>query len=92
MPFGARAGNDLLPVTPAELRPQLALLLPQLFEAFLETVYLCLEFRVVPLGQLVPQLDAALAQLVDLAVDAFQVPHVTVFNAIKSALFPRSAR
>jgi hypothetical protein len=92
-PFlGARAGDDLLPVAPAELRPQLALLLPQLLEAFLEPMYLGLELRVVHLGQLVPQLNAALAQLVDLSVDALQSPHVTVFNAIRSALFPGPVR
>src|SRR5437868_5987639 len=90
--FGARAGDDLLPVAPAELGPELPLLLPQLLEPLLERVHLRLEHRIVPFGQLVPQLDAPLAQLVDLAVNVLQRRHVPLFNAIRNALFPGGSR
>ena len=65
--FGAGAGDDALTVAPAELGTELPLLLPKLLEPLLETMHLGLHLRVVALGQLVPELDAPFAELVDLA-------------------------
>jgi hypothetical protein len=67
--FGPGAGDDPLPVAPAHLGSELALLLPQLFEPILDLPDLRLPFGVVSLGQGVPELDATLTELVDLAVD-----------------------
>jgi hypothetical protein len=58
-----------LPVAPAHLGSELALLLPQLFEPVLDLPDLRLPFGVVSLRQRVPELDATLTELVDLAVD-----------------------
>ena len=67
--FGPGAGDDPLPVAPAHLGSELALLLPQLFEPVLDLPDLRLPFGVVSLRQRVPELDATLTELVDLAVD-----------------------
>ena len=67
--FGPGAGDDALPVAPAELRSELSLLLPQLLETLFQLPHLSLTFGVVPFRKCVPQLDAPLAQFVDLTVD-----------------------
>ncbi len=74
--FGAGARDDVLPVTPAELRPEAPLLLPKLFETLLDRVHLGLRLGVVTLGQPVPHLDAAIAELFDLPVNGFQRAHM----------------
>jgi hypothetical protein len=71
--FSPGAGDDSLPVAPAHLGSELALLLPQLFEPVLDLPDFGLPFGVVSLGQSVPEVDATLAQLVDLAVDDFDL-------------------
>ena len=69
--FGTGARDDALTVAPAELGTELPLLVPKLLEALLQTAHLGLHLRVVALRQLVPELYATLAELVDLVVDAF---------------------
>jgi len=67
--FSPGAGDDALPVAPAHLGSEPALFLPQLFEPVLDLPDFGPPFGVVSLGQGVPEVDATLAELVDLAVD-----------------------
>jgi hypothetical protein len=73
--FGAGARDDVLPVAPTKLGPQPPLFLPQFLEAILELPHLGLALEIVSFRQLVPQFNATLAELFDLAVDFFQFSH-----------------
>src|SRR5712691_10329404 len=86
--FRPGARDDPLPVAPPQLRAELPLLLPQLLEPFLDAVHFGLQRRLIALGQVVPQLDPALAELVDLAVDVFQRSHIR-FNAATAPGYSR---
>ena len=69
------SSDDLVPVAETHSRSQRALFVPQGFEVLLDRAQLGGERGVVALGQVVPELGAAIARGVDLAADVGKGSH-----------------
>ncbi len=76
--FGAGAAKDLLTVAEADRRSHGTLLVPETLDLALEPVQLVGDGRVVPFGELVPQLGPPVTDLLDLLAYLFENFHISV--------------